>query len=184
MIFESWPWKQEIKRKAKALENRMRQRRWVEASFANTEQDVMLSAYAVRKLFEAKKISDEIRLMKIPITAHKATGKPVTHYNWHLTEELYDLEKNSARKVAPLYLMNQVIHSYVFILSFEEDNGLAGFLVASNWQRSKRLYYVQLTDFIKYLRLVAEDNIVFMKSKWNESLRDYDIVSSSKGKRE
>ena len=59
MIAESYYWKRELLRVAARLRRRLTQRRWPEASFSVVEMDLMVGFYAIRKLAEAKKISDE-----------------------------------------------------------------------------------------------------------------------------
>jgi len=175
MIWESWPWKQEISRRAAALEKRKGQRKWRQESFAAVEMDVMLAAYAVRKLFEAKKLSDALRDWTVTVYVYKNTGKRITHSNWHRLPELYDLENQKPVAIKPEFLVNQIIHSYVFMLSIAEDNGMSGFFVASDRQRAKGLYLITLGIFVHFLRQVAEDSVVSMHSIWDESRLDYVI---------
>jgi glycerol kinase len=58
MIGDSVPWKDELLKIADRLENRKTQRRWTERTGFLAERDIMVSAYAIRKLLEARKVSD------------------------------------------------------------------------------------------------------------------------------
>ena len=56
MISDSFPWREELLRVAGRLEKRKAQRRWTERTMFLVERDIMISAYAIRKLKEANKI--------------------------------------------------------------------------------------------------------------------------------
>ncbi|HEX9938589.1 MAG TPA: hypothetical protein VGB15_15735, partial [Longimicrobium sp.] len=79
MIWESSYWKEDLLKQAEALRKRTTQRRWPEISFARLEQAVMLGFYSIRKLVEARKLSDHVASSAIPVTTYPPTGKPITY---------------------------------------------------------------------------------------------------------
>ena len=52
VISDSIPWKDELLKIADRLERRKVQRRWVERTSFLVERDIMISAYALRKLLK------------------------------------------------------------------------------------------------------------------------------------
>lgn len=61
MISDPYPWREELLRVADRIEKRKAQRRWTERTMFLVERDIMVSVYAIRKLNEAKRISDRLR---------------------------------------------------------------------------------------------------------------------------
>lgn len=178
MIWESHYWKADLLRVARRLENRRSQRRWPEASFAKVEQQIMLAAYSIRKLIEAKKVSDETRDHALTLRAFPATGKLVTHMNWHRLDELYELSKPTREQLPLRDLCNQIIHSFVFHSEVAED-GLVAFLVASDRQRHSSLFEVPIAAFIKILCSVGNDYPTEVRMLWNAKRQDYDVTSTT-----
>ena len=64
MIAESYYWKRDLLKVVARLRRRFTQTRWTRASYSAVEIDVMVGFYAIRKLIEGKKISDEIMSAK------------------------------------------------------------------------------------------------------------------------
>ena len=58
MIWESAYWKEELLRQAEDLKKRSTQTKWSERSLARLEKTIMIGFYSIRKLIEAKKVSD------------------------------------------------------------------------------------------------------------------------------
>jgi hypothetical protein len=67
VISDSEPWKAELLKTADRLDRRSIQERWTDRSGFLVERDIMLGAYAIRKLLDTPaKISDEARRAKCP----------------------------------------------------------------------------------------------------------------------
>lgn len=126
MIWESSYWKNDLLRRAKMLRVRTRQERWPESSSAKVEQLLMTGFYAVRKLIEAKKLTDALVAKRILVWEFPAAGKPVHLCNWHHIDRLYDLEKSKKTQIDVLDLCHQFVHSYIFLLSFDNKRRLNG----------------------------------------------------------
>ena len=176
MIDDSVPWKELLFRKAAGLRKRRKQKRWTRASFASVEQDVFLSAYAIRKLLEAHKISDELRSTPVKCTSFPfkgsrkhfvSTGDLPDFYNWHRLEEFYDLESPQNVSVDLREFCNQIIHSWIFTLSRAEDGGLDGYFFSSDRERRRRLLYSEISETAATIGAVATDDIVHSEAKRN-----------------
>jgi hypothetical protein len=165
MIWDSWPWKCDLAMRAQTLRRRMQQRRWPETSLAAVERDVFLSAYEVRKLLDAKKISDEVESRLLRAKQFSATGHPIDIMNWHKIDKLYDLSRHLEADVLLRDFCNQVIHSLIFLLSFSANNGLDGFFIVSDYESKRKLFYFSIDSVISVLLSVANDDIVYVKTR-------------------
>lgn len=70
--------------------------------------------YQVRKLIEAKKVSNSLVDSTKPITKY-ASVKNVTLMNWHWLDELYNLKDPEIDNLSIKDVCNQLIQSYVFV---------------------------------------------------------------------
>lgn len=88
MIDESSYWKRELFKIAVDLRRRREERRWPDASLARIELNIMLGFYMIRKLLEARKISDSVAKRRLRLPLYRAIGKRVTYRNAHHIEDL------------------------------------------------------------------------------------------------
>lgn len=158
MIWDSLPWKRKLAKLAGSLRRRKEQHRWSESSLANVEQEIFLSAYIIRKLLDSNKISDETESISLRGKAYKHRGGTVDVMNWDKIDEYYDLSSGIEKTLRLRDFCNQVIHSFVFVL--EIDDGLKGFYVTSDRDKSSRLLYFGIDEVIDALERVVEDDIV------------------------
>jgi hypothetical protein len=179
MIYESSFWKNDLLKQARFLRSKTNQKRWAESSSARLEQAVMLGFYSIRKLNEARKLSDSVSSQKIVITAYKQTGQVVNRLNWLDIHKSYDLE--SAQTVAKdlIFLCNQFIHSYIFIEYFDTEGQLKGVFVSSDRERHQRLYDLEIEQIIKIFEQVGNDYPTGITFIYDEKKRDYDVKSIS-----
>ena len=92
MISDSVPWKIELLRIADRLEKRQTQKRWSEQSFFLAERDVMLAAYIIRKLIEAKKLSDDVTGREVVVIQHPLSGRVPDLMSYERVWKNYDLQ--------------------------------------------------------------------------------------------
>ncbi len=173
MIGESSYWKDVLLREAEELLRREKQRKWFPASFARVEQSAMMGFYAVRKLFEAHKLSDRNKSRTFHLTRFRWSGKPVTQMNWHHIDRCYDLSKGEATDKPVRFVCDQFIHSYVFMCVFSDGGGLDGILVSSDEERNKSLYLVPVEQIISTFKAVGKDYPSRLSAKWNPEKLDY-----------
>lgn len=178
MIWESWPWKKDLERRSAALNKRINQTRWLESSLANVEQDVFLSAYIIRKLLDAKKLSDEVESIALHAKYSIRTGRVPDIMNWHRFEEFYDLAHPTAVDVCLRDFCDQIIHSFVFMVAASSP-GLEGFYVASDRERWLGLYYFDIKDAIRVLKRVARDGIASVHRERDQVTGEMKVVRKS-----
>jgi len=175
MIWESAYWKDDLLKQAEFLRQKQRQRRWTERSLAKVEQTVMIGFYSIRKLADAIKVSSAVMARQIRVRQFLALEKPVTLLNWHHIDELYDLRKGQAVFLSLKDLCNQFIHSYCFIVSFNEQGRFNGVFVCSDHSRKRRLYYVSARAIIGVMRNVGRHYPDRMTMTYNRNKEDYDV---------
>lgn len=138
------------------LEIYLKPGRWNERSRAVIEENIFVSAYIIRKLLEAKKLSFELN--KLKIKAEKFSNlKRVDHMNWHKIEELFDLTTPKKNQLRLNYLCNIIIHSFIFMLCYNDNNSVHGFFITSDYTRNDELYLIELKDYIAFLKVIAKD---------------------------
>ena len=165
MIDDSVPWKESLLRVADSLERRTRQRRWTERTSYLVERDVMNAAYAIRKLNEARKISDGMAGERVNARRHALTGRPVDIWNRDEFVEHYDMQHTQLVSLELTEFCNQVIHSWVFMLSATETppHRFNGVYVSSDRARKKHVDFISTEALIRVIRDVGQDNIMSMR---------------------
>lgn len=162
MIWESWPWKEALLEDAEKLKNLVfcdeNEKGWVEF-----ERLFLISAYCMRKLFEAKKLTTaleqaSIQVKHIPI---KDKDKKPDLLNWHDLDRFYDINASETKVVPIRSLVNSIIHSFVFIPIFSNDTGQipVGVFIASDHSKSKGIMEVSLAEYIKLMQRVGHNEV-------------------------
>lgn len=180
MIWDSNTWKRDLARRSKALLRRRSQKRWREDSRAAVERDVFVIAYSIRKLLDARKLSDEVESMTLPVLEYASRGKPIDFMNWDKIEDLFEMSDPSHSQWGLRALCNQFVHSQVFMTALGDHGGLEGLFVTSERDRNKRLLFVQIDDYIGAIEEVAEDDIVSMSTRRDATTGEMRILRKSR----
>jgi hypothetical protein len=180
MIWESRDWKEYLLKTALNLSKRIHQKRWTERSFFLFEREIFFAFYSVRKLIEAKKLSDYVVEAKISLQAFKSMGLPVTRFNRDGINELYDLQNPSSESIKLKDICNQFIHSYIFVPCFGESNELDGIIFCSDHTRKHRVFKLAIADLIEALKMVDSDYPSSGHYVFDEKLGDYQVVNLSR----
>lgn len=177
MIWESHFWKEELVRLARQLQKRRKQQRWPERSLAKLEKEVFIGFYVIRKLLEARKLSDSLSKKRIAVEAFRFTGaRQITIYNWNSKfADAYDFENPALVSMRLEFLCNQIVHSYIFKEVFDEDGVLSGIFICSDRERKEKLYYVSLLELIKVFLSVGSDYPTHQRSVFDPKRGDYGI---------
>lgn len=164
MIWDSWPWKREVARRAESLQRRANQNRWPESSLQKVEQDVFLAAYSIRKLVDSGKTSDEVESISLQVKTYPKRPTPVDFFNRDKIDEGYDLGAESNVMLNIREICNQIIHSFVFLPSFAEERALAGFFLVSDRAKDQQLFFLTLADLVSLCIRVADDDIITLEA--------------------
>lgn len=186
MLSNSVPWKEELLRTADRLEKKATQRRWTERSAFLVERDVMVSAYAIRKLLEAPaKLSDHVKELRLPVISHPLVA-PAPPDWWDALEwwDLYDMDSPEDKNVSLRYFCNLLIHSFVFAFQVTpDDDGLAGVFVNSEYESKKALIFIATGTFVELFRRVGNDDVVRLEMRRDDQgrmqvVRAHDALST------
>lgn len=136
----------------------------------------MLGFYSIRKLTEAKKLTDFVVSTNVPVLAYPPKGEPITLLNWHHIDSLYHLDSPKRESIGLVELCNQFIHSYVFAPQFDETGFLSAIYVASDRLREKKLLQVSLEHLEWLFDLVGNDEAAGGAMVYNAEKRDYEVI--------
>ena len=180
MLLNNYYWKdellllsEEIERFSEYVEDEELDAPDVPYSMFRLEKALLYSAFAVRLLFESKKLTDKMRgfnltVERIPnIVENPKERAPL--FRKFATDDNYDYSERKKRSISGFDLANQLIHSLV-ALSFDYvDNKAVSFYVASDRVADDELYCCSLESWRRYLLVIAEDEIAYIDTRF-----DYD----------
>ncbi len=170
MISESWYYKKDLLKHIQLLKLYN-----TEIHFANEdevtrieiEKIIFYSAFIIRKLIDCKlKLSNTAEKYSLKVTSYKSLKKHDEWHNW-IKDDSHDWESEKKTTIQGKNLCNSLIHSLFFSLVFDEEGcECIGFLVSSDYDdnNDELLYKVDLSEWIKYMNFIANDNVVNIKS--------------------
>ncbi|MBV9069307.1 MAG: hypothetical protein JO093_13185 [Acidobacteria bacterium] len=135
----------------------------------------MIGFYAVRKLLEAKRLSDAIGRLRLNVVKYGPTGKRGTFMNWHRADELYFLDKPIDTQLALEQVSNIFIHSYAFLPVHNENDGLEALLVNSDKTRTAALFRIDIDEVIQVFSLIAADDPQESQMVFDDKKGDYKV---------
>ncbi len=157
MIKDPIYWRRDLLRWMQELERRSAQRRWTEATFARTEQIIMLGFYSIRKLLEAGKASRQVDTRNVSLIEYQRglhRSRPVCG---PILQADYDLDLPHQLQASLRFVCNQVVHSYVFAVGAGYNSGFAGIYFASERERNERVFFLDARELITLFCDVARD---------------------------
>lgn len=159
MVFDSKYWKLELYKNAQILSKSIHLKRLKNESFVKIEKACMISSYIVRKLNEAKKIPPDYLNNEIDAIKYKKKCGSIDFMTWHNIHIKYDFRKRNKIRIKWSYLINQLIHSFVFIVGMGENNIDMFILFNSDNSQEKELNSITVLDFVKILLMISEGEI-------------------------
>jgi hypothetical protein len=151
MIYESGPWKDRLLRDAKRLRELMRATRTpLRRTFA-IEQAFFRSAFSMRKLWEAHKLSSSWGQRSLSCRQYKLKATVPTIFSRHDIDELYDLDAAIKGTIKAPELCNLLVHSFIFVPDFKSNGALAGVYFASDRSRRNQLIWISARDYVSLL---------------------------------
>ena len=118
----------------------------------------MFSCYIVRKLYESKCIKKSIYNSQVEVSEYKSLGKKATSNQSRKLHELYELNAPSIELRPFSFVINQLIHSFSFVLVFREKNHIEGFAFNSDKTKNGAVYLITLSEFLSVLSPIAGYN--------------------------
>lgn len=169
MISESQYWISDLQKNVEFIYSKLDQSVWREASFGALEKRIMLSCYIVRKLFESNKVIPDNFNAPVALYAYKGNGKAVDFLNSHRIDELYKTHAPEVTTKPFSFIINQIIHSFVFAFVFDAPNQVSGIIFNSDRSKKDSLFLLKLKDLINALSPIAQCYIGKAVFQRNES---------------
>lgn len=149
------------------------------------ERDLLLSAFIVRTLFEAGKLSDEMAGYELSIVSYPATSKNTNRLMPLLRrvpdDDLYDYDRPSQLSIPGRRFVNQLIHAAVIpCFDFGDNTRPAAFMVVSDRFAQECLYRCELDVWVKFVREVVHDEVNSIHETWDKSKGEWKIERSRK----
>lgn len=153
-----------------------------DAQFARIEREMFIGFYSIRKLLEATgKVGPETRDVRLALKWYpKRDAAPlVDWYNRGQFWDLYDLELPKLEERDLLYVAHRMVHSFIFILSSDDDGHGAFF--TSDRDKESRLNFISTDEIIRVFEIVGNDYPLAFNAwrdkatgemKWSVPLRD------------
>lgn len=169
MISESHVWKDELKKELVNFKKFISSTKIgvippeSNSFFFKVEKFFFVTAYIIRKLNEANKLSDELISTNIPVILYprKNKHKILDFLNKHHTEKFFNYNKWQNSNLSCVYLYNCLIHSFIFDPVFNSKNWkVIGIRVTSDKIKDKALYYLEINNYFKFLEDVISDDVV------------------------
>lgn len=187
MIYESWPWKQDLQRRVRLLlkyNTREQFKKNEEAAYTVIEKSIFYSAFIIRKLIDCRsKVSDAVD----DYIFHIESIKPLKHidqFHNSLNEKSHDWENRHSVTVHGKDICNWLIHSFIFSVAFNEDGIISHFYVSSDYDKNKILYEISISDWLDYAKFVSTDYIVALLDRFDQKKGDYIFRYKERGKLE
>lgn len=126
------------------------------------ERDLLLGAFAIRRLTEAQKLPTALVNSTIRVEAIARIDGVQDHMNWHHLDRFYNFADLSAQGLVVRQLCNQFIHSFVLMPEASEapSAGMSAVLVASDRARKEVLYRIETSTIVELFRAVATEEVV------------------------
>jgi hypothetical protein len=156
MIWESAPWKEPLLESANYFVRVRFSERTTEKTMVRIEKEILIGFYSIRKLLDTFKVSDSTKNMKFELCCYP-NMKDVDYLNrHHCPSDLFNLAKGHLESRDLRFLCDRFIHSFIFIPA-GDNNRLSGFYVASDMDRKKKCYFIQLSQVLRAFRVVGRD---------------------------
>jgi hypothetical protein len=159
MINESYFWKKELYKCFFTIARFRHLKRITEQSYVKVEKALMIGAYIIRRLDDAQKIPPNFLTKKEKLKFYKTKGKIVDHLNWHRIDNYYNFDKEIIIEKDWRFIINQIIHSFSLVFSFDGFNRFDGFLINSDKTKKQALFFLPLKDLLKIFLTISEGNI-------------------------
>lgn len=186
MIYESYPWKQDLLRRKRLILKYNRAEILSEKSddraYTVIEKAVFYSAFIIRKLIDCKgKVSDEVDKYRFTVKGIPPIKYIDMMHRWS-DEDSHDWDRETSYTKSGAEICNWLIHSYIFFFCYNETGAIESFYVSSDYDRNKLLYRVEMKDWIAYMEFVGSDYVVSTYMIADKEKHDFVYTKKERGK--
>lgn len=175
---ESSYWKEFLGETASDLRRVAKPKRLTQRRYEIVERNIVISFFLLRRLIELKKVSSKVRDLRLDVFAWPSTGKRPTLLNNHRIEELYDAAKEHIQTKKPIYICNQVVHSYSTALVVDETRNWDSLFTVSDYDRKDCIWRIPVDVIVELLRAASLDYPYDLRYRLNEKTDDYDVETN------
>lgn len=157
MIQDSHPWKKKLLTDAAIIERWSAKYKSPSRRNFIVENKIFISAYSIRKLFEAGKVCTELHSKPLRCYAFNALHTEQSRWNCHKIDENYDLGNPLEKNISAEAFINQIIHSLAFGIEVDSADKITGFYVASRQGKGKFLFLINIIIYTEFMREIGSD---------------------------
>lgn len=183
MVYESYPWKQELLRQKKLIIKYNTHQEWLKSNdraYTMVEKGIFYSAFIIRKLVDCNgKMSDAADNYTFKVQEIRPLKEINSIRRW-TDSDTHEWEKEETLMVLGRDICNWLIHSYIFF-TVENDKPFSCFCVSSDFDRNKYLYMVSLNDWLEYMDFIATDYVIKMDTHYDVHKKDYVYTKKTRG---
>lgn len=162
MIYESYPWKQDLQRRKNLLLRYNRPEQFAQnfdRACTVIEKAILYSAFIIRKLINCDRLSTEADEWTMQVKKYAAV-REFNRIHHSINEGSHDWENAQNETIKAHKICNWLIHSYIFDFIFDAENQrIESFAVASDFDRNEVLYVINVSDWVRYMNFVATDYV-------------------------
>ncbi len=171
MINESWPWKKELRRLAKAIAKVTSAPVPEDLEDFILERPLFYSAFVIRKLLENWKVTDGVRDQMVPIKEYPANQDRLgallrLTMRGDLDTEFH-MDRPSVAQMRVWDLVSELIHSGYIAWSVDESEAIRSVLLCSFRNERRRLIEVDVAVYLKVMTSIAEDEVQAVR-QWRD----------------
>lgn len=164
MINESYYWKKELYGCFQIIAKFRFLKKPSERSYVNLEKAILMGAYIVRKLNEANKIPPSFLKHEEIVEYYTRTDNSINFLNWHKIKEHYKLNQTTTNTWKWQVIINQIIHSFSLIASYDNSDKLDAILINSDISKKSGLYIIPIKTLLSIFLSISEGDLTAMKS--------------------
>jgi hypothetical protein len=175
VIWDSEPWRAYLCADARAIEKRAATRRVTERRTTFIERTVLLAAYSMRRLDDAKQLSTSWKGRAVRCSRFPLTGKVPDFMDWHHLELHYDLANGSPGTTGARDFCDMIIHSFVFAEACKDDRSIKGIFVTSDRRKAEGLWLFGIDTIIRLFLQTAQDDPATAQMRWSSKTGEWDV---------
>lgn len=171
MIYDSVLWKKELKNQVRSFDLFLKKDKdiWSNPYFdLKLEKFIFTTAYIIRKLLEAYKLSDESRTKQYKIIRYckLPTNDPLDFWTIRKLRRFYDFTMKDKVEVDLRFICNLFIHSFALQSHGNLRFPVKGFFINSSKTRDQ-LYYISYKKYKSLVIDISNDEVVSMRMQRN-----------------
>lgn len=175
--WQSYPWKNELALQEERVRIHFDEMLSDEFEGEHSPMDMLdralvLAAFAMRRVFEKRLVTDKLRSEEIDVRIFKA--RPTPDFRQPFIGETgggafrnYDFEKAASKSLKINDVANEIIHSSQIMVIHDEDDIPAGLLIASDWNLKDRVLHFTIEEFSAMVRRVLDDRVRMESEEWD-----------------